>query len=445
MHNRKTWIFLFLLIFITMTLFFFLRSGYHHKKKDILYYRFKALAAYQKKDYSAFLNNLKKAIELAPNNPTVMYELARAFALNGNKEAAITWLERYVDTGFFIKSDDIGDFDAIKDLKKFKAILRRNQEMKSPITNSKIAFKIPEKDLIPEGIAYDPVNEVFYIGSIYKCKIISVDKQNNVNNFTSEKQDGLLSVTGIKVDAKRRILWVNSSEFYRMKGFENNKAGYTCIFKYNIDNRKLIKKYILDERPVFHHFNDLVINSQGDVFITDSLFGAIYKIDHQSDNLDIFIKPDRFTYPNGITLSQDERYLFVTHVEGTSVVDINTKSYYILPHPKNIPLTGIEGLYLYKNTLVAIQDDNWHGRVIQLSLRKSSYKALNLKNSLKYSVQKANLIEVGNHLFSHPTTGVIVGNFFYYIANSQQLKFNKDMTIYPIDKLDDILILKVKL
>jgi hypothetical protein len=445
MHNRKTWIFLFLLIFITMSLFFFLHYGYRNKKKDILYYRFKALSAYQKKDYSAFLNDIKKAIELAPNNPTVMYELARAYALNDNKKAAITWLERYIETGFYIDSDKIDDFESIKNLDKFKGILRKNQEMKFPVTNSKIAFSIPEKDLIPEGIAYDPVKEVFYIGSIYKCKIISINKQKTINNFTSEKQDGLLSVTGIKLDAKRRILWVNSSEFYRMKGFDKNKAGYTCIFKYNIDNRKLIKKYILDERPIFHHFNDLVINSQGDVFVTDSLFGAIYKIDHKSDTLDIFIKPNRFTYPNGIALSQDERYLFVTHVEGTSVVDINTKSYYIMPHPKNIPLTGIEGLYLYKNTLLAIQDDHWYGRVIQLSLQKSSNKDDNLNNSLKYSVQKAKLIEVGNHLFSHPTTGVIVGDFFYYIANSQQLNFNEDMVIYPIDKFDDILVLKVKL
>jgi len=413
--------------------------------KNAIYYQFQAIHAYQSKDYGAFLYNLKEANKLAPNNPQIMYGLARAYALNKNKKASIEYLQKVIQVGYHPNIKQTEDFSYLRNTAAFKTIQKIIKQIKTPINNSKIAFKIPEKDLVPEGIAYDPVEETFYIGSIYKCKIISIDKEKTIKNFTSEKQDGLLSIAGMKVDAKKRILWVNSSEFYRMKGFDKNNAGYTCVFKYNIDNRKLIKKYILDEKPTLHLFNDLVINSRGDIFITDSSFGAVYTISHQSDDLKLFIKPNRFTYPNGIAISQDERYLFVTHVEGTSVIDINTKSYFVLPHPKNLAITGIEGLYFYKNTLIAIQDDNWHGRVIQLSLKKSSYKADHFKDNKIYSIQNAKIIEAGNHLFSHPTTGVIVHDFFYYIANSQQSKFRNDGVIFPSDKLNDILVFRVKL
>jgi hypothetical protein len=36
--------------------------------------------------------------------------------------------------------------------------------------NSVIAFQIPEVDLIPEGITYDPVEKAFYVSSTYKRK-----------------------------------------------------------------------------------------------------------------------------------------------------------------------------------------------------------------------------------------------------------------------------------
>src|SRR5215211_7738657 len=76
---------------------------------------------------------------------------------------------------------------------------------------SRVAFRIPEPDLIPEGIAYDPVAQVFYVGSTYKRKIVSVDGRGVVRDFTGEGQDGLWGLLGMRVDAKRRLLWAVSS------------------------------------------------------------------------------------------------------------------------------------------------------------------------------------------------------------------------------------------
>lgn len=38
-----------------------------------------------------------------------------------------------------------------------------------------IAFRISEKDLIPEGIAYDPATASFFVSSIFKNKIIRIE------------------------------------------------------------------------------------------------------------------------------------------------------------------------------------------------------------------------------------------------------------------------------
>jgi len=60
-------------------------------------------------------------------------------------------------------------------------------------------------------------------------------------------------------------------------------------------------------------------------------------------------------------------------------------------------------------------------------------------------VVKYRVLESYNPDFINPTTGVIVGKYFYFIANSQNNAFDAYGNLQPIEKLKDILILKNKL
>ncbi|MCA1557647.1 MAG: hypothetical protein LC731_03800, partial [Acidobacteria bacterium] len=151
---------------------------------------------------------------------------------------------------------------------------------------SHVAFRIADGELIPEGIAYDPRTRVFYIGSTYKRKIVSMDSKGVVRDFTNEAQDGLLGVLGMKVDIKRRLLWAISSNAGREmpgKGLSTDCLGCSAVFKYDLRTGKLIKKYALHNKPNAHFLNDLTINSGGDAFITDTMTGNIYLISRGKD------------------------------------------------------------------------------------------------------------------------------------------------------------------
>ncbi|HYY58793.1 MAG TPA: tetratricopeptide repeat protein [Pyrinomonadaceae bacterium] len=54
----------------------------------------------RRKDYAAAVFNLEAAAEIAQNNPYIMYELANAYALNGEKKRALEALRRAVEKGF---------------------------------------------------------------------------------------------------------------------------------------------------------------------------------------------------------------------------------------------------------------------------------------------------------------------------------------------------------
>lgn len=305
---------------------------------------------------------------------------------------------------------------------------------------SQVAFKIEERELIPEGIAYDPLARVFYVGSTYKRKIVSVDEKGVVRDFTGEAQDGLLGALGMKVDVKRRLLWALSSNAGGAmpgKGLDRDCLGCSAVFKYDLRTGRLIKKYALSNKPDAHFLNDLTINARGDAFLTDTVSGGIYLISSMKDELELFLNLGQKAFPNGIDLSGDEKHLFVAAADGIRAVNLRDKSSRTLKFPDGVSPTVIDGLYFYKKSLIAIQPFAAQRKVVRYSLDEGAD-----------AITKVEVIEAEHTLFQQPTTGVIVGGDFYYIANSQLQLFRslyKPDAAYDKDKLLGVVILRVRL
>jgi sugar lactone lactonase YvrE len=71
-----------------------------------------------------------------------------------------------------------------------------------------VAFTIEEKDLIPEGITYDPGTHQFFVSSINKEKVVAVSENGIAHDFIRRGQDGILQTLGMKVDVIKRRLCI---------------------------------------------------------------------------------------------------------------------------------------------------------------------------------------------------------------------------------------------
>ncbi len=395
------------------------------KNNSWQYYGQKAIDEYKAKNYPAFLENAERAVQTGPfRHPWLMYHLARAYSLNGKTFEASKLLNELADMGLGTDSAENDDFRSLRSTAEWADLSKRLAAVKSSLVRSQTAFTIPEPDLLPEGIAYDPKRRTFYLGS-FKSKIVSIDAAGRKNDFKASGQDGLLSVLGMKVDARRRLLWVCN----------NTRDGVAFVHKYSLDSGRLIKKYTLDEKPIRHEVNDIAFNRRGDVYVTDSLGAAVYEIPADTDELRLLVKLEQGVYPNGIALSRNEEQLFVATFAGISLIDIDTKTRTELAHVENIALTGADGLYLYGNSLIAVQNANPSpDRVIRLFLNAEGNK-----------VEKARVIESNHPLYALPTTGVIVGDNFFYIANTQLNSVGAGGNISPSTKLRDLILLNVNL
>src|SRR3712207_4602542 len=268
---------------------------------------------------------------------------------------------------------------------------------------SPVAFRIAEREFVPEGIAYDAGTKTFYVGSTYLRKIVSVDARGRVRDFKTSGQDGLRGVLGLRVDSRRRVLWAVSSDIglsMPIKGNPRDCLGCSDVFKYDLRTGRLVKKYSLPNKPAPHFLNDLALTADGDAFITDTLAGAIYHIASSRDELEPFASLGPQSYPNGIDVSPDGRTLYVGTHESITSIGVRDKSVARLKLPAGVK-PGIDGLYFRRGSLITVEPFDKE-KIVRYILDERAE-----------SVTRVEILEAAHPLMSQPTTGVLVGRDFY--------------------------------
>jgi hypothetical protein len=229
----------------------------------------------------------------------------------------------------------------------------------------------------------------------------------------------------MKVDARRRLLWVCN----------NTRDGAAFVHKYALDSGELIKKYTLDERPARRQFNDIALSRRGDAYVTDSLGAAVYEIPSGADELRPLVRLEPGAYPNGVALSGDERRLYVATAAGISLVDVGAKTVAELARGENVVTSAADGLYLYRGSLVAVQNANPSPeRVVRLFLDAAGGKAV-----------RAEVLESNHPDYAVPTTGVVVGDELFYVANTQIDRMGAGGQLQPGAGLRDLILLRLRL
>ncbi len=259
------------------------------------------------------------------------------------------------------------------------------------------AFRIKENKLIPEGIAYDPADKSFYLGSIAQRKIVRIDSKGKTSDFAVS----LHQILGMRVDTLSNLLWacgnssVDSGEYV------------SSVYVFSLPNGSLIKKYEVSGGTK-HLFNDIVVTSAGDAYVTDSNGGSIYVIRKTRDAIEEFVKGGSVPGANGITLTSDETRILVATASRNGIVSIDLKTREVAAlKSERYLLIGYDGIYRYKNSLIGIQNVTFPEGVTKLTCDES-FSTVEDVEFLASSVPE----------FHIPTTGVIVGNYFYFIANS---------------------------
>ena len=393
--------------------------------------------ALERGDTAAYLEGSARSYRLAPTTPVIAYHHARALALSGSADSALGILARLARADAVVAFEARADsaFRRLRADPRFRSIAARIDRARAPVSHSRPAFELAERDLIPEGTAYDTGTRTLYLTSFYKRKVVAVSANGTARDFTAAGQDGLGAAVGLEVDPRRRELWVASMHLpdVPIPLADSTYLGAGVLHRYDLATGRLIRRYVVPPGPVRRHaFNDLTILPNGDVYVTDSDAGALYVVPARSDSVVEVLPPGTYLFPNGITQDDTGRLLFIAHAGGIDRMGPSTRRPERLAVPDSLDVSWIDGLAYYRGSLIAHQPSNQQ-RVIRLYLDGS-----------RSAVSRSEIIERHHPRFAQPTTGEVAGDTYYYIANAQLRRF-RDGKIFPPDQLDPVLILRADL
>jgi hypothetical protein len=338
--------------------------------------------------FQAEMARLEKLLTASADQYAVGYAIARTWASGKQWPQAIEWPRKVSGSGFDPSRDSI--FRDLHGTREFGEILSAVSEATSPVSHSRPAFSIQEGDLAPESVAFDPDSRSFYFGSLRKGKIIRCSGAGKCEQFAA----GLGVVLGLKISGG--TLWAL-----------NNTQKESALIQYRLPESQAVRRYTVGAG---HTLNDLTISSSGDVYLTDTRAAAVWRL--AKGSAEIKRLPGRFEAANGIALSSDGGLLYVsTFPEGITVVDMKSGALSGIARPAKLCLAMIDGLYFHHGTLIAIQNGYMSPRVVRLSLSRDLRM-----------IEAFDVLERRNLQFEGVTTGVIVGDEFFYMANIQEDK-----------------------
>ena len=364
---------------------------------------------------------VEKLQTVVPDRGAMLFFLSTANQHLGETREALELLKECLKLREGFDPSGSPSFFGLKGTKEFDDLVAAVRRDFPAVAWARLAFITEEKDLIPEGLAYDAKQNLFYLGSLNRKKIVKIDADGRVSDFVPADRYGLLPVLGIRPDPTDGTVWANTFE----------DAGRTELVHFDSAG-KLLGRFAPKDRAK-HGFNDLVVRKNGQVITTDSLSSQVFRFDPRSQAFSPLLVYRILLYPNGIALADDDRSLYVADGVGVVKIDLaDNSSRDVDPGPRNT-LAGADGLYWRNGSLIAVQNGMGSPRVAAFKLSKDGNR-----------VTQTTVLENRTQFTALPTTGAIRGNDFYFIANSQIDNLNGDK-IMDVTKLAAVRIAVVRL
>jgi sugar lactone lactonase YvrE len=393
-------------------------------------------AAYRAGDMAAFLRDYREAARLRPGDTRILYNLACAQSRNGESGAAVATLRELAARRVAADLAGDSDFEAIRADAGFREIVARMEALREERITSGAApaFTIPEKELAPEGVAFDPVTKAFFVASVRKGKIVRIGPDGKITDFVPAGRDGMKSALGIGVDAKRRTLWVAHEAIPLMNGVKEGDPADSALFAFDLDTGRLRRRYAPPPSPTPPRFDDLAVAPDGRVFVNDGGSPRIFELPPEGGELRVWLQSDAMGGTQGLAATRDGRALYASDYRGLYRIDRATRRVTPLPVPDDAALSGVDGLLSFEGALIAIQNGIEPHRVVRLDLAPDGVH-----------ITRVRILEMNHPAFDEPTLGTIVDGTLYFTANNQGHRYYDTKHPYRPEDLRDAVILKVSL
>jgi len=387
------------------------------------------VAAYRAEDFEKMQGAAEKALLARPNYPGGLFNLAFAQVLGGDRDGAMDTLNALADLAVGFEIVGVDEFAPLKAHSDWPAYQERVAQILQPVGEATVAHRVAATNYIPEGIAFDNEGRLL-LGSIRYGRILRATE--SIELLSDSRTAGYWSVFGMRLDGMGG-LWFASAAVPQYILADDEEPSRSGLFRLNLATHKIDQHTELASADHSQVLGDLVIADDDTIYTTDSLTGVLYRYAIADKEFSIVVDSGTFGSPQGLVLDASGDFLFVAdYVGGLFRVRLADGQVERLESGDSISTYGIDGLYRHGSELVAIQNGIRPHRVVTFALSGDGLSIIGSRTLAR------NLPE-----FDEPTLGTIVGDDFYFIANSHWNRFDRNYNL-P-DGLSNPLILKVPL
>jgi hypothetical protein len=369
-----------------------------------------------------------------PDRAAVLYLLAALHAQLGEIHEAMSNLKECVSLKEGFDPSGGPEFAGLKGSRDYDQLVEQVRKDFPAVNQARLVYVATEKDLVPEGLAYDSARNVFYLSSLNLRKIVKIPGNTVIkapakgaipqksSDFVPGDRYKLLPVLGIRIDPTDGSVWSNSC-------LDEGKAELL-----HFDAQGMLLGRYASQEPGKHCFNDLVVLPTGEIFLTDTLANKLLEFQPKTQAFSEVKVSRDLLEPNGIVLSGDSQFLYFADQLGVQRVDLKTRESVEVDAGAHSTLAGVDGLYWHKGSLIAIQNGIGTPRVA----------AFQLSNDGAH-VSKTTILEYRSNLCVLPTTGALREDDFYYIVNSGSDNLNTNDRVLDVTKLEPVRIAVIHL
>jgi hypothetical protein len=345
-----------------------------------------ALEAASTGDFETFHDLAWRAAQKGrPNDPELMYLLARAQSVSGRPGDALVMLRRLAQMGVRTDARENADFERVRRLPSWPELealmdsgsttappLSAPSALSSAATGSATTPSTPSKTnpkpprapsytdapagrrgmanamrlsattINPVGLAYDSASRRFVVGDGDGNKLMVADEVfDHVNDLISAASAGFARLSAVEIDTRRGDLWATSSD--------GNGAA-------SIHKLQLVSGRVLSQIAVPSEFQPIVISDfavidDGTLVLVDSREARLLRVKTAAGR---FERPLALHVSSPLSVAPTNGLAYVAHADGLSVVDTASGRVTSIQTAKGLSLRTLRRIRWVRGGLVAI-------------------------------------------------------------------------------------------
>jgi len=250
----------------------------------------------------------------------------------------------------------------------------QQQQREEPIKINKL-WETTSDLKTPESVIYAPKQNVLFVS--------------NIDGKPDQKdQQGFISKVSPSNGSIIELNWITGLNAPKGMAVSNNKlyvSDITDLVEIDIENGKIIKRF---NAPGSAFLNDVVLDNQGNIYVSDTITDTIYKLDTNLGNgtssLQVWLQSPQLNGPNGLYVDNNKNRLIIASLgdfskpgAGIEVIDLKNKTISSLGKERmTSPFGGLDGIVSDTTGMHYYITDNPAGKVYTVNADGTGYRTL---------------------------------------------------------------------